>query len=616
MKRYRWLLALLGAVLAPASGASAPLLDAADTVAGIPRAALDSFAETEVYGRLAGSRAPGAMIVVVDRQGNRYERAFGTLGPKDGTPLDTRRHLFHIASETKVITALGILQLAEAGRLSLDDDIETRLGGLRLKPEGGAPITIRHLLQHRAGIGNIPMVGSGLRDTRDHPPLETYLAEHAPKRLRPPGREIAYTNGAYTLLGRIIETASGEPYEHYIASRIFEPLGMTFARFPGTAAAPAPIAQGLFVSPGGTTAFPAVDTTTRPSGDAMMTAHEIGSFLVMMLNGGRYQGRQVIGGKALDTLYNDCWSADPVFGGRCLGPTRILRGGTPIYLHGGDYITSLSGWYILPEQGVALWVGNTSSVPIDDGVFEAFLKRFHPALAAVHAPKGTGPVESDLGGTYRINSQTMSASGRFFELLMPGSEYSVETRADGISVNGRRYVRIGPDLFRAPGPPAIDGDTLRFRRDGDGRVFAFHSNARSATKIDAAGSAHVARAVFGITIAALAALFLFAAVRTALAFRRDTPKALPALAAITGLLFVAGTLAALSLPAAGPFVMFGFPTLFRAAQALWALGGVAAVAMCITLVRVLARPMDRAAGIAVVVSAALFMAMLVRWEFL
>lgn len=621
MKRYRWLLAWLGAVLAPASGASASLPAAtdspADAVAGLPRAALDGFAEAEVRGRLAGSRAPGAMIVVVDRQGNRYERAFGTLGPKDETPLDPRRHLFRIASETKVITALGILQLAEAGKLSLDDDIEARLDGLRLKPESGTPITIRHLLQHRAGIGNIPMVGSGLRDSRDHPTLEAYLAEHAPKRLRPPGREIAYTNGAYTLLGRIIETASGEPYEDYIASRIFEPLGMALARFPGPAAAPQPVAQGVFVSQdGSTTIFPAVDTTTRPSGDAMMTAHEMGNFLVMMLDGGQYQGRAVIGRETLDALYGDCWSADPVFGGRCLGPTRILRGGAPIYLHGGDYITSLSGWYILPEQGVALWVGNTSSVPIDDGVFEAFLKRFHPALAATNAPKETGPVESDLGGTYRINSQTMSASGRFFELLMPGSEYVVETRADGISVNGRRYARIGPDLFRAPGPPAIDGDTLRFRRDGNGRVFALHSNARSATKIDDAGSAHVARVVFGLAIAALATLLLFAAVRTALAFRRGTSKALPALSAIASLLFVAGTLAALSLPAAGPFVMFGFPPLFRAAQALWALGGVTAVAVCVALVRVSARPIDRAAGIAVVVSAALFMAMLVRWEFL
>lgn len=620
MKRHAWLPAWLklglglGIALTPApvsTALAAPGLEARKTIADIPREALDAFAEAEVQGRLAATGAPGAMIVVVDRQENRYARAFGTLGPNDAAPLGTRRHLFRIASETKVLTALGILQLAEAGQLSLDDDIETRLGGLRLKPEGGAPITIRHLLQHRAGISNIPMVGSGLRDARDHPVLADYLAGHAPRRLRQPGGGIAYTNGAYTLLGRIIETASGETYENYITSRILKPLGTEHAGFPGSSVT-APIAQGVFVSTGRATRFPAVDTVTRPSGDAMMTAHEMGNFLVMMLNGGAYQGRQVIGRKAIDSLYGDCWSADPSLGGRCLGPTRILRAGSPIYLHGGDYITSMSAWYVLPDQGIALWIGNTSSVPIDNDVFEAFLKRFYPPLGAANAPTATGRVEGDLGGTYRINSQTMSASGRFFELLMPGSEHVVEIGADGISVNGRQYVRIAPDLYQAPGPPTIDGDTLRFRRDANGRVFELHSNARSATKISAAGPAHVARFVFGGLLAALLILLLFNAARTVMAFRRGTSRALPALSATACLLLIAGTLAASSLPAAGPFVMFGFPPLFRAAQVLWVLGGITAA----TLVRGSAPRIDRAAGIVTTVVAAAFIIMLVRWEFL
>lgn len=618
MKRHAllpaWLKLGLGLALmcAPLSTAlAAPGIDPGETIADIPREALDAFSEAEVHGRLSASKAPGAMIVVVDRQGNRYARAFGTLGPNDATPLDVRRHLFRIASETKVLTALGILQLAEAGKLSLDDDIETRLSGLRLKPEGGAPITIRHLLQHRAGISNIPMVGSGLRDARDHPALADYLAGHAPRRMRAPGGGIAYTNAAYTLLGRIIETASGATYENYIASRILKPLGMEHAGFPGGSIT-APIAQGVFVSPDSTTTFPAVDTVTRPSGDAMMTAHEMGNFLVMMLNGGAYQGRQVIGRKAIDSLYGDCWSADPNLGGRCLGPTRILRAGSPIYLHGGDYITSMSAWYVLPDQGLALWVGNTSSVPIDNDVFEAFLKRFYPPLGAENAPKATSPIEDDIRGTYRINSQTMSASGRFFELLMPGSEQIVEIGARGISVNGRQYVRIAPDLYQAPGPPTIDGDTLRFHRDANGRVFELHSNARSATKISTAGSAHVARFVFGGLLAALLILLLFGTARTVMAFKRGTSRALPALSATTCLLLIAGTLAASSLPAADPFVMFGFPPLFRAAQVLWVLGGITAA----TLFRNSAPRIDRAAGIVTTVVAAAFIVMLVRWEFL
>jgi CubicO group peptidase (beta-lactamase class C family) len=615
MTRHRWLLFALGIALATTGRAKTPVEHDAGRVAGISAAALESFANTEVRGRLAATKAPGALLVVVDRQGNRYERAFGTVGPNDATPLDTRRHLFRIASETKAITALAILQLADAGRLSLDDDIEKHLGGLRLKPAGGAPITIRHLLQHRGGIGNIPMVGSGLLDSRDHPALAAYLAENAPKRLRPPGLDIGYTNGAYTLLGRIIETASGETYDDYIVSRIFRPLGMRHAGFPGSVAAGTPIAQGLLVAGGKTAIFPAVDTRTRPSGDAMMTAHDMGSFLVMMLNGGRYGGRQVVDDKAITAFQDDCWSADPAMGGRCLGSTRILRAGSPIYLHGGDYITSLSSWYLLPRQGIALWVGSTSNMPIDNSVFEAFLKRFQPALAAPHMPEPVGRAEHDLGGIYRINSQSMSASGLFFELLQPGSEYRVKTDGDAILVDGRRYVRIAADLFQAPGSPRVDGDMARFLRDGDGRIFALHFNAHSAAKIGVTASAHAARFAFGLALALLTILSIAAAIRAIILRRRGMPTRLPAATAASSVLLLAGTCAALSLPMAGPFVMFGLPPLFRVAQGLWVLGGLTASIGCIAFARG-AHRIDRAIAIAATITTVIFMFLLFRWDFL
>lgn len=587
-----------------------------DSVAGIPLAALENFATQQVGGRLAATHAPGALLVLVDRQGHRYERAFGVAGPDDNTSLDTRRHLFHIASETKVLTALAIVQLAQEGRLSLDDDIEQHLGGLRLSPPGGAPITIRHLLQHRAGIANIPMVGSGLKDVRLHPPLQSYLAAHTPQRLRPAGLGIAYTNAAYTLLGRIIEIVSGERYEDYIAARLFRPLGMTLARFPGSTAPPAPIAQGLFVSPSYTGIFPAVDTVTHPSGDALLTAHEMGSFLIMMLAEGRFEGRQVLDRETLAASYGDCWSADPVFGGRCLGPTRLLRNGSSIYFHGGDYITSLSSWYILPAQGVALWVGSTSNLPLDDDVFEAFLQRFYPTLATSTTPVTSGPVEGDLGGSYRVNSQSMSASGRFFELLNPNGELLVETRADGLRINGRPYVRIAPDLFQTPGPPAMDGDILRFRRDARGEVFDLHSNARSAQKTRFGASARAARVTFAIEFSTLALLSLIGIVRTTMALRGRRPPTLPVLTALAAGLPTAGAIAALSLPAAGPFVMFGLPPLFRIAQVLWALGGLAALSLAPALLRRAPNVFDRTVGTATLMAGGAWIYMIIKWDLL
>ena len=183
---------------------------------------------------VARGDVPGVVAMATDRRGIVYQGAFGVADARSGRPM-TINTLFRIASMTKPVTSLAVMQLAEQGRLSLDDPAEKYLpqlanlkvfetfdaktGEYSLRPAKRAP-TIRHLLTHTAGLGynfTSPIV-------RDFKPRkgETYVAGPL---LFDPGEQWLYSTGI-DWAGRIVETLSGKSLEVYFRDHIFGPLGM------------------------------------------------------------------------------------------------------------------------------------------------------------------------------------------------------------------------------------------------------------------------------------------------------------------------------------------------------------------------------------------------------
>jgi CubicO group peptidase (beta-lactamase class C family) len=157
------------------------------------------------------------------------ERAYGLASTAAKTPntLDTK---FNIGSINKVFTKIAIAQLAEAGKLSLDDTIRTHLPDIALA--AADKITIGHLLEHRSGMGDIfgakydAAPPSRLRELADFVPL--FAAE--PLAFEP-GSSQRYSNAGYVTLGLIVERLSGEKYRDYVAKHIFAPARMTSTGF-------------------------------------------------------------------------------------------------------------------------------------------------------------------------------------------------------------------------------------------------------------------------------------------------------------------------------------------------------------------------------------------------
>ncbi len=250
--------------------------------------------------------------------------------------------IFQIRSMTKPITAVGIMILLEEGRLLLSDPVEKYVPGFRDqlvvdKREGekvlttkkpSRPITIMDLLTHISGMPY---------DTASDKPRKT-LAEHVailpqdPLEFEP-GTKFLYSDMGFDTLGRIIEVASGQPYEKFIEERILRPLGMKDSFFFPPPEKCNRIASAYKPQNGTLTrvegslnpdwqsqgreayrAFLAAVPYPGPSWGLFSTASDMAAFYQMMLNGGTYNGVRILSRASVEAMTAD-YTGDLIEGG-------------------------------------------------------------------------------------------------------------------------------------------------------------------------------------------------------------------------------------------------------------------------------------------------------------
>jgi CubicO group peptidase (beta-lactamase class C family) len=175
--------------------------------------------------------APGVSVAVSRDGVVLYERSFGTANLELSVPLKPES-VFQVASVAKQFTAMSILLLQERGRLSIDDEVRKHLTEL---PDYGAPLTIRHLLNHTSGLRDVYLLHQALAAPRDdigdwNDVLVRRLAAQRGLNFTP-GSDFQYNNGGYVLLATIVKRVSGRSLQDFAHENIFEPLGMARTRF-------------------------------------------------------------------------------------------------------------------------------------------------------------------------------------------------------------------------------------------------------------------------------------------------------------------------------------------------------------------------------------------------
>jgi CubicO group peptidase (beta-lactamase class C family) len=151
----------------------------------------------------------------------------GKTSLEDGAPV-TESSVFRIGSVTKVFTALALVQLRDAGRLSLDAPMTTWLpefAQLVYPTRDSPPITPRHLILHASGL---PRLGNFDYTLEGHAPGEAEVlgALAGLSLTAAPGVAREYSNFGYALLGLLITRAAGQPFDAYVRDKVLRPLGM------------------------------------------------------------------------------------------------------------------------------------------------------------------------------------------------------------------------------------------------------------------------------------------------------------------------------------------------------------------------------------------------------
>lgn len=182
-------------------------------------------------------KVPGLSLIVVKNDSVIYSKGYGRADIPREIPA-TPKTVYHWFSNTKIITAIAIIQLHEQGKLNIEDSVSKYLPYFKITYPSDTckTITIRNLLNHSAGLPGAGMKVVNWIHHEGEPHwnqtefLKTVLPDYSTLCFEP-GEKTSYTNIAYMVLGAIIETVTNQTYEDYVRQNILDPLGMNNTDF-------------------------------------------------------------------------------------------------------------------------------------------------------------------------------------------------------------------------------------------------------------------------------------------------------------------------------------------------------------------------------------------------
>jgi CubicO group peptidase (beta-lactamase class C family) len=184
-------------------------------------AALD-YVERWLEYRVWRTRVPGAQVAIWFDGKRQFARSFGVANVHTNEKL-TNSHLFRVASHSKTFTSTSMLQLAEAGALRLDDEVRAYVPQLADRAIG--TVTLRELLSHAGGVSRDSADGdfwSLLQPFPDSAAFDEILRQDLDVTVS--SNAFKYTNIGYSILGMVVEAASGQSYDDYTRDHIVRPL--------------------------------------------------------------------------------------------------------------------------------------------------------------------------------------------------------------------------------------------------------------------------------------------------------------------------------------------------------------------------------------------------------
>jgi CubicO group peptidase (beta-lactamase class C family) len=340
------------------------------------------YTEQEIRWIMKQHHLPSVAVTLIDDQDTILEGAFGTANFESDLPAESNT-VYKVWSVAKVFTAIEIMRLVEDGQVDLDAPITEYLPDFSIQSRfpNSAPITIRSILTHRAGL---PRNECHWIDFNEHALAGLIESLEDCRQAYPVNSRFKYSNIGFDLLGYLIQEMRGESFPDYMRKNLLQPIGMDNSAF-----LRAQIPAQLDFAPGyeyfKRTYYPYEqgDITSFPSGNLYSTIEDMGLFAKFIFREGEVNGEPIINPETLDEMFAEQFSSmrDPQPMGLGWKIANVLGSERMIWHDGGpgEGVGALVA--LLPERklGVILIANSTSfegrvSVPIAQDILEVLLK--------------------------------------------------------------------------------------------------------------------------------------------------------------------------------------------------------------------------------------------------
>lgn len=313
---------------------------------------------------------PGLAIGIVEDNRLSFFKGLGFASLEQEQPIRVNT-VFRLASISKIITTMAVLQLSEKQIIDINDPVNMHLSTGKIHVKSGWPdVTIKHLLTHRSGIGELFQKrdafkpGFGLivkgRETRI-PPLSTIHEDLLIPEI-PAGTKYAYSNIAFSLLGYMIEQVTGTSFRDHVMQSIVKPLGMANTDFIRSDRVAINEATGYKKRRCGKEKFKQVrylKNIIMPAGNLYSTIEDMSLLASCLLNWGSLNGVKLLEEKTVRMAWKPhYWSHPAIQDHASIGLCFHLYGanGMRFIEHTGATRGFTSAFTLVPSEGLGLLV--------------------------------------------------------------------------------------------------------------------------------------------------------------------------------------------------------------------------------------------------------------------
>jgi len=427
---------------------------------------LEAFADGIFADAMKKYNTVGSNFAVVSNGKVLLSKGYGYADRENKIPVDSST-VFQIGSVTKQFTALAAMQLVDKGKIDLHHDIQEYLGGMKVPNTTGKKLTMYDLLTYTSGFDKPDILsGSKPEYVNQFYPMKEALEANMPTVVRPPGEAYTYDNFGFTLAGYAVGEVSGMSFAQYMEENIFKPLGMnsTNVRFK-----PELLSRmaAHYDPKGKLIPLEGFIPTDRPSGGMISNADDMVKYLMMHLNNGTYEGKQILSPKSIEQMHTYQVFPDKEYPVTTIGFEGYFTekmNGHHVVIKGGNVTGHSSLIVILPEENTAFYMSYNNDSMMSLDVYEEFMNHYYPRKVAAPQPSFSPISEEqakDYTGLYqntRLGSMRTLVSYSDGKLVMETGDLGKST-----------LKMIHPLLFEDE-----SGNKVAFQKSGAGKITYFY----------------------------------------------------------------------------------------------------------------------------------------------